>query len=153
MLETGAKVPKLKGVLEDGSAFSLSSLAGKPFVIYFYPRDMTPGCTREAEDFRDLYAKFRKKGCEIVGVSRDTPASHEKFRAKYKLTFPLVADTDETWCNAFGVIGEKTLYGKKHVGVIRSTFLVGADGRVIETWRNVRVPGHAEAVLERLSGT
>jgi len=153
MLKAGDKVPKLKGVLQDGSAFSLSSLAGQPFVIYFYPKDMTPGCTRQAQDFRDLYGKFKKKDCAVVGVSRDAPASHEKFRAKHYLNFPLVADIDETWCNAFGVIGEKVLYGKRHVGVIRSTFLVGADGRIVEAWRNVRVPGHAEAVLERLSGT
>jgi len=151
MLKPGDKVPKLKGVLKDGSAFALSSLAGKPYVIYFYPKDMTPGCTLEAQDFRDLYPKFKKRGAEIVGVSRDAPASHEKFAAKHDLKFPLVADTDEAWCNAFGVIGEKVLYGKKHVGVIRSTFLVGADGRILAEWRNVRVPGHAEAVLERLA--
>jgi len=151
MLKVGDKVPKLKGVLKDGSAFALSSLAGKPYVIYFYPKDMTPGCTLEAQDFRDLYPKFKKRGAEIVGVSRDAPASHEKFAAKHDLKFPLVADTDEAWCNAFGVIGEKVLYGKKHVGVIRSTFLVGADGRILAEWRNVRVPGHAEAVLERLA--
>ena len=151
MIEAGDKVPKLKGVLKDGSAFALSSLAGKPYVIYFYPKDMTPGCTLEAQDFRDLYPKFKKLGAEIVGVSRDAPASHEKFAAKHALKFPLVADTDEAWCNAFGVIGEKVLYGKKHVGVIRSTFLVGADGRIVAAWRNVRVPGHAEAVLERLA--
>jgi len=151
MLKPGDKVPKLKGVLKYGSAFALSSLAGKPYVIYFYPKDMTPGCTLEAQDFRDLYPKFKKRGAEIVGVSRDAPASHEKFAAKHDLKFSLVADTDEAWCNAFGVIGEKVLYGKKHVGVIRSTFLVGADGRILAEWRNVRVPGHAEAVLERLA--
>jgi len=151
MLEAGDKIPKLKGTLQDGSAFKLADLAGKPFVIYFYPKDMTPGCTLEAQDFRDLYPKFRKAGAEIVGVSRDSVASHEKFCAKHKLTFPLVADTDETWCRAFDVIGEKKLYGKAHIGVIRSTFLVGADGRIVEAWRNVRVPGHAEKVLERLT--
>lgn len=151
MLEAGDKVPKLKGTLQDGSAFSLADLSGKPFVIYFYPKDATPGCTREAQDFRDLYPKFRKHGCAIVGVSRDSAASHEKFSARQELPFPLVADTDEAWCNAFGVIGEKMLYGKRHVGVIRSTFLVGPDARIIEAWRNVRVPGHAEAVLERLT--
>jgi peroxiredoxin Q/BCP len=151
MLKVGDKVPKLKGVLQDGSAFALSSLAGKPYVIYFYPKDMTPGCTVEAQDFQSLHAKFRKRGAEIVGVSRDAPASHEKFAAKHDLKFPLIADTDETWCNAFDVIGEKVLYGKKHVGVIRSTFLVGADGRIVAEWRKVRVPGHAQAVLERLA--
>jgi len=151
MLETGNKVPKLKGTLQDGSAFALSSLAGKPFVIYFYPKDMTPGCTLEAQDFRDLYAKFKKAGAEVVGVSRDAVASHAKFRDKHDLNFPLVADTDEAWCNAFGVIGEKVLYGKRHIGVFRTTFLVGADGRIAEVWRNVKVKGHAQAVLERLT--
>ena len=150
MLETGDKVPKLKGTLQDGSTLKLADLAGKPVVVYFYPKDMTQGCTLEAQDFRDLYPKFRKLGCEIVGVSRDSVESHDKFCLKHKLPFPLVADTDETWCKAFDVIGEKTLYGKKHVGVIRSTFLVGADGRIVETWRNVRVAGHAAKVLERL---
>jgi peroxiredoxin Q/BCP len=112
---------------------------------------MTPGCTLEAQDFQRLYSKFRKAGAEIVGVSRDSVASHEKFCAKHKLAFPLVADEDESWCRAFGVIGEKVLYGKKHIGVIRSTFLFGADGKLAEAWRNVRVPGHAEKVLERLT--
>lgn len=151
MLSTGDKIPRLKGTLQDGSAFALADLVGKPFVVYFYPKDATPGCTREAEDFRDLYTKFRRKGCEIVGVSRDSAASHEKFRTKHDLQFPLVADTDETWCNAFGVIGEKVLYGKRHLGVIRSTFLVGNDGRIAAEWRGVKVPGHAQAVLDRLT--
>jgi len=151
MIEPGDKVPKLKGTLQDGSKFALAELAGHPFVIYFYPKDNTQGCTIEASDFRDLYPKFRKRDCEIVGVSRDTVLSHDKFRRKYNLPFPLVADVDETWCNAFGVIGEKVLYGKPYVGVIRSTFLVGADGRIAAEWRGVRVPGHAQAVLERLA--
>jgi peroxiredoxin Q/BCP len=151
MLEPGDKVPKLKGVLQDGSKVTLAEFVGKPFVIYFYPKDMTQGCTLEAQDFRNLYPKFRRKDCEIIGVSRDDVASHDKFRLKNNLPFPLVADTDETWCNAFGVIGEKVLYGKRHIGVIRSTFLVGADGRIVAEWRGVRVPGHAQAVLERLA--
>jgi peroxiredoxin Q/BCP len=151
MLEPGDKAPRLKGTLQDGSTLKLADLAGKPFVVYFYPKDATPGCTLEAQNFRDLYPKFAKHGCKIVGVSRDSVASHEKFCGKHDLPFPLVADTDETWCRAFDVIGEKVLYGKKHVGVIRSTFLFGADGRLVQAWRNVRVPGHAEAVLERLT--
>jgi thioredoxin-dependent peroxiredoxin len=151
MLEPGDKAPKLKGTLQDGTTLKLSDLVGKPFVVYFYPKDATPGCTIEAQNFRDFYAKFRKKDCAIVGVSRDSTASHEKFRGKHDLPFPLVADTDEAWCRAFDVIGEKVLYGKAHIGVIRSTFLFGADGRLIEAWRNVRVPGHVEKVLERLT--
>ena len=151
MLEPGEKAPKLKGTLQDGTTLKLADLVGKPFVVYFYPKDLTPGCTLEAQDFRDFYAKFRKKDCAIVGVSRDSADSHEKFRGKHDLPFPLVADTDESWCRAFDVIGEKKLYGKAHIGVIRSTFLFGADGRLIEAWRNVRVPGHVEKVLERLT--
>ena len=151
MLEHGDKAPKLKGITQDGSTLKLADLAGKPFVIYFYPRDMTPGCTLEAQDFQRLYPKFRRSGAEIVGVSRDSVASHEKFCTRHKLAFALIADEDESWCSAFDVIGEKVLYGRKHVGVIRSTFLFGADGRLVEAWRNVRVPGHAEKVLERLT--
>ncbi len=151
MLEPGDKAPKLKGTTQDGSAIKLADYVGKPFVVYFYPKDMTQGCTLEAEAFRDFYPKFRKRDCEIIGVSRDSEASHAKFRAKHGLPFPLVADTDESWCRAFDAIGEKTLYGKKYVGVIRSTFLFGADGKLLEAWRNVRVPGHVEKVLERLT--
>ena len=149
MPDIGKKVPKLKGVLHDGSTLALADLRGQAVVVYFYPKDNTPGCTNEAHGFRDLYKQFRKAGCEIVGVSRDSAASHAKFRQKHALPFPLVADTDEAWCNAFGVLGEKTLYGRKFVGVIRSTFLVDAEGTLVAEWRNVRVPGHATAVLER----
>jgi len=150
-LAVGKKAPPFSLPRSDGTLWKSTDAKGGALVLYFYPKDMTPGCTLEAQDFRDLYPKFKKRGAEIVGVSRDAPASHEKFAAKHDLKFPLVADTDEAWCNAFGVIGEKVLYGKKHVGVIRSTFLVGADGRILAEWRNVRVPGHAEAVLERLA--
>jgi peroxiredoxin Q/BCP len=149
-LAPGSKAPKLVGTLHDGSTLSLVALRGHPVVVYFYPKDQTTGCTREAEDFRDLYADFRAFGCEIVGVSRDTVASHVKFRAKQSLPFPLVADGDETWCRAFDVIGEKKLYGKPYVGIIRSTFLIDADGVIVAEWRGVKVPGHAAAVLDRL---
>ena len=151
MPDIGKKVPKLKGVLHDGSTLALADLRGQAVVVYFYPKDNTPGCTNEAHGFRDLYKQFRKAGCEIVGVSRDSAASHAKFRQKHALPFPLVADTDETWCNAFGVLGEKSLYGRKFVGVIRSTFLIDAHGTLVAEWRGVRVPGHATAVLERLA--
>jgi peroxiredoxin Q/BCP len=151
MPEIGKKVPKLKGVLHDGSTLALSDLRGKSVVVYFYPKDSTPGCTNEAHDFRDLYPKFKKLGCEIIGVSRDSVASHVKFRDKHELPFPLVSDADETWCNAFGVLGEKTLYGRHFIGVIRSTFLIDANGALVAEWRGVRVPGHAAAVLERLA--
>ena len=152
MVELGRKVPKLKGVLPDGGTLSLSDLRGRWVVVYFYPKDHTPGCTNEAHDFRDLLPAFRKRGCEIIGVSRDSAASHAKFRDKHALPFALVADTDEQWCNAFGVLGEKVLYGKRFIGVIRSTFLIDAAGALVAEWRRVKVPGHAAAVLERLTG-
>jgi peroxiredoxin Q/BCP len=149
-LAAGKQVPELTGVLQDGSALTLAQLRGRYLVIYFYPKDHTPGCTREAQDFRDLRAEFRKHDCEIVGVSRDSSTSHAKFREKHEIDFPLIADTDEGWCRAFGVIGEKMLYGKRHIGVIRSTFLIDPEGVLVAEWRGVKVPGHAAAVLERL---
>jgi len=151
MLALGKKVPNLKGVLDDGGTLALADLRGHPLVVYFYPKDSTPGCTNEAQAFRDLHGEFRKHGCAIVGVSRDSVASHAKFRAKHALPFPLVADTDEAWCNAFGVLGEKVLYGRRFIGVIRSTFLIDAAGALAAEWRGVKVPGHAAAVLERLA--
>ena len=151
MLAVGKKVPKLSGTLHDGGSLSLADLRGGAVVVYFYPKDQTPGCTNEAHDFRDLYPQFRKHDCEIVGVSRDSAASHAKFRDKHALPFPLVADTDETWCNAFGVLGEKSLYGRRFIGVIRSTFLIDAQGVLAAEWRGVKIAGHAAAVLARLT--
>lgn len=147
----GKRVPLLKGVGADGSVLDLSSLRGKWIVIYFYPKDATPGCTLEAQDFRDLHPKFRKLDCEIIGVSRDSSASHEKFVGKQSLPFVLIADTDETWCKAFDVIHEKMLYGKRNLGVVRSTFLIDPTGVLRAQWRNVKVAGHAAAVLEQLA--
>ena len=151
MLAPGQKVPRLRGALADGGTLALADLRGRAVVLYFYPKDHTPGCTREAQEFRDLYPEFRKRQCEVVGVSRDSAVSHGKFRDKHALPFPLVADADETWCNAFGVLGEKVLYGRRFIGVIRSTFLIDADGVLTAEWRQVKVPGHAAAVLERLA--
>ena len=150
MPDLGKKVPKLQGVTGDGSTLKLDSLKGQWVVLYFYPKDSTPGCTNEAKDFRDLYAKFRKRHAEIVGVSRDSPKSHANFASKQELPFPLVSDADETWCNAFDVIHEKVLYGKRHMGVVRSTFLIDPDGKLAAEWRGVKVPGHAQAVLDAI---
>jgi peroxiredoxin Q/BCP len=150
MVQTGRKVPRLSGVLHDGSTLALQDLRGGAVVVYFYPKDATAGCTREAQDFRDLHPAFRRLGCTILGVSRDSAASHARFREKQALPFALVADTDERWCEAFGVLGEKTLYGRRFIGVIRSTFLVDASGTLAAEWRGVKVPGHAAAVLERV---
>ncbi|WP_233843139.1 peroxiredoxin [Dyella sp. 2HG41-7] len=151
MPDLGKKVPKLQGVTGDGSTLKLDSLKGQWVVLYFYPKDSTPGCTNEAKDFRDLYPKFKKRHAEIVGVSRDSAKSHANFASKQELPFPLVSDPDETWCNAFDVIHEKVLYGKRHMGVVRSTFLIDPDGKLAAEWRGVKVPGHALAVLDDLS--
>lgn len=151
MLDVGDTVPNLIGVSDDGGSLALADLRGRRVVVYFYPKDNTPGCTSEAGDFRDLHAQFLAHDCDIIGVSRDSASSHARFREKYALPFALIADTDETWCRAFGVIGEKMLYGKRHIGVIRSSFLIDSAGTVLEQWRGIRVPGHAAAVLERLT--
>lgn len=150
MIKIGAKIPNLKGTTSDGAELSLRDLSGKFVVVYFYPKDNTTGCTREAQDFRDLQRDFAKRGAMILGVSRDSEKSHAGFRTKQKLQFELIADTDETWCKAFDVIHEKVLYGRKYLGVVRSTFLIGPDGKLLREWRGVKVPGHAAAVLEAL---
>jgi peroxiredoxin Q/BCP len=121
-------------------------------VIYFYPRDNTSGCTREGQDFAALYAQFKKAGTEVLGVSPDTLASHEKFKAKYEFPFELLSDADKKACQLFDVIKEKSMYGKKYMGVERSTFLIDADGVLRHEWRKVKVPGHAEEVLEAARG-
>jgi len=147
-IKTGSKVPAFSLPTTGGGTWSLKDAAGRKLVIYFYPRDMTSGCTREAQDFRDLYGAFARAGVEVVGVSRDSVASHEKFAAKEALPFPLLADTDEKVCRLFDVIKPKSLYGRKYLGVERSTFLLDGSGRLRQEWRKVKVPGHAEAVLE-----
>jgi len=150
MIKIGSKVPNLTGTTADGGTLTLADLQGKWLVVYFYPKDNTTGCTREAQDFRDLHPKFKRRGVQVVGVSRDSAKSHANFAAKYALPFPLVADTGETWCKAFDVIREKTLYGRKYMGVVRSTFLINPDGKLAKEWRGVKVPGHAQAVLDAI---
>jgi peroxiredoxin Q/BCP len=147
-IKTGNKVPGFSLPMTGGGTWSLKDAAGGKLVIYFYPRDMTSGCTRESQDFRDLYGAFRKAGVTVVGVSRDSVASHDKFTARESLPFALLADTEERVCKLFDVIKTKSLYGRKYLGVERSTFLIDATGRLRQEWRNVKVPGHAEAVLE-----
>ncbi len=151
MSELGKKLPPLKGHVSDGSELTLASLKGQWVVVYFYPKDSTPGCTTEAKDFRDLYPAFRQRHAEVIGVSRDSPKSHANFSAKQELPFPLVSDTDEAWCQAFDVIHEKVLYGKRHTGIVRSTFLIDPDGKLSKAWRGVKVAGHAQAVLDALA--
>lgn len=147
MVEIGKPIPELTGTVTDGSQLSLSELQGQWVVLYFYPKDNTPGCTSEAGDFRDLKPDFDKRNAAIVGVSRDSANSHQRFTDKHDLPFRLVADTDETWCQAFGVIQEKNLYGKKHMGIVRSTFLIDPNGKLAAEWRKVKVRDHARTVL------
>jgi len=134
-----------------GGQFRLSAHAGKPLVIYFYPKDNTPGCTTEAGQFRDLHGGFARHGCAIYGVSRDSLKSHEGFKAKLGLPFDLISDPDETACALFDVIRMKKLYGKEVRGIERSTFLIGADGRLVREWRGVKVDNHASEVLKAVA--
>jgi peroxiredoxin Q/BCP len=150
MPDIGKKAPSLKGFTGEGSELSLASLKGTWVVVYFYPKDSTPGCTNEAADFRDLHPQFVKRGAEIIGVSRDSQKSHSNFALKQQLPFPLVSDADEAWCQAFDVIHEKMLYGKRHLGIVRSTFLIDPTGKLVMAWRGVKVPGHAQAVLDAI---
>ena len=126
----------------------LKELRGKNVVLYFYPKDSTPGCTQEGLDFAALHAKFRRNNTEIFGVSRDSLASHEKFKAKQSFPFDLISDADEKVCRKFDVIHEKSLYGRKFMGVVRSTFLIGADGKLKAEWRKIKVKGHVDEVFE-----
>ncbi len=129
-------------------SFKLSDLKGKKFVLYFYPRDSTPGCTTEGRDFSAVYDQFQKSNCEIFGVSRDSMQKHENFKAKQDFPFELISDPDETLCNLFDVIHEKKLYGKVHMGIVRSTFVIDEKGVLKQEYRKVKVKGHAEEVLE-----
>ncbi len=126
----------------------LKDLRGQNVVLYFYPKDSTPGCTTEGRDFSELHARFRRQNTVIFGISRDSLASHEKFRDKQGFKFDLISDPDEKLCKKFDVIHEKTLYGRKFMGVVRSTFLIDADGKLRKEWRKLKVKGHAEEVLE-----
>jgi peroxiredoxin Q/BCP len=131
-----------------GGEVSLSSLKGQNVVLYFYPRDNTPGCSQEGQDFRDLYEAFRKANTEVLGVSRDSLKKHENFSSKFDFPFPLLADVDSEVCNAYDVIREKQMYGKTHEGIERSTYLIDREGVVREIWRKVKVKDHAQAVLD-----
>ncbi len=150
MTKTGNKIPKLSGTTQSGDTLKLADLRGQWLVLYFYPKDNTSGCTREAGDFRDLYTKFKRRNATIVGVSRDSARSHSGFKEKLGLPFTLIADTDETWCKAFDVIRKKKLYGREYLGIDRSTFLVDPEGRLVREWRGVKVPGHAQTVLDAI---
>jgi peroxiredoxin Q/BCP len=150
MINEGDKAPALKVTSSDGSTVDLSS-PGQPLVLYFYPKDDTSGCTLEAQNFTQLAPEFKKAGVKVVGVSRDPMKKHEKFIAKYDLTVPLASDEDGKISDAFGTWVEKSMYGRKYMGMERATFLIGADGKVTRAWRKVKVPGHAKEVLKAAS--
>lgn len=149
-IETGKKAPDFTLPADDGKTIKLSSLRGKPVVLYFYPRDDTPGCTAEACAFRDLKAEMAKLGATVLGVSTDTVESHVKFRDKFQLNFPLLADTEHKVAEKYGAWREKTRFGKTSMGVQRSTFIIDAEGIVRKMWKSVKVEGHDEQVLKTL---
>jgi len=150
MIEEGKKAPAFTLASSEGGEVSLKDLKGKTVVLYFYPKDDTPGCTREACEFRDSQAAIKKTGAVVLGVSGDSLEAHGKFKSKYKLNFPLLSDTGNAVATKFGSYGEKTLYGRKFMGIIRSTFIIDGDGVVRKVFPRVKVDGHAEKVLEAL---
>ena len=148
MLEPQDLAPDFTLPRDGGTELSLSALRGKAVVLFFYPRDDTPGCTKESIGFSEALEAFQAAGAEVVGISRDTVAKHEKFIAKHGLTVPLVSDAETTVCEAYGTWVEKNMYGKKSMGIERSTFLIDAEGKIAQIWRKVKVPGHVDEVLE-----
>ena len=151
-LDIGDKAPTFTLPDQDGRDVSLADFAGRRVVVYFYPRDDTPGCTKEACQFNDNLAAFTKAKVPVLGISADTAAKHQKFREKYGLTFPLLTDADHAVGEAYGAWGEKTMYGKKTIGVIRSTFLIAEDGTIARAWYHVKADGYAAKVLEEVRG-
>lgn len=149
-IQLNKKVPAFQAAMTGGGTFKSADARGANLVIYFYPKDSTPGCTREGQDFRDNYSKFRRNKTLVVGVSRDSIASHEKFKAKQDFPFELLSDADETLCRLFDVIKEKNMYGRKGLGIERSTFLIDAAGKLQREWRKVKVDGHVDEVLEAI---
>ncbi len=151
-LDTGTKAPDFTLPSTSGGTVSLASLRGKKTVLYFYPTDDTPGCTAEACDFRDNLARVTKLGANVFGVSKDSLASHDKFRGKYSLTFPLLSDAGNVVARAYGAYGKKKLYGREYEGTIRTTYIIDEAGKIAAVWSPVKVPGHVDKVLAALSG-
>ena len=150
MLDVGDRVPDLPLALSSGKPGSLRGWPGKWLALYFYPKDSTPACTTEGQDFNALLTKFRRAGAEVLGVSKDSLKSHRNFCAKQGFKFDLVSDADGAVCEAFGVIQPKKLYGREYIGIVRNTFLIDPDGVIVGKWQPVKVPGHAQAVLDAL---
>lgn len=151
LLKPGDPAPAFELPINKGGTKSLADYAGKALILFFYPKDDTDACTREAVAFSEMQPKLARKGAALLGISRDSMADHKAFAKKYALKVALGSDEDGTVCNAYGVWAEKQLYGRKFMGIVRSTFLIGSDGLIRRVWRNVRVPGHAEAVLSELA--
>ena len=152
-LEAGDLAPAFEAQDQDGKTHKLSDYAGKTVVLYFYPRDNTPGCTKEACSFRDNHVALQKEGAVVLGVSRDSAKAHQKFRDQYSLPFPLLVDEDGAISTAYGAWGEKVLYGKKTIGMTRSTFIIGPDGNLKKVWKAVKAEGHADHVLTAVQST
>jgi peroxiredoxin Q/BCP len=150
MLQAGDRLPQLDVILDDGRTAPIGALAEGTLIVYFYPKDDTPGCTNEAKQFAAMYPEFQKRGATIAGVSRDSVESHQRFKKKYGIPYALIADTDSNVCDAFGTIVEKNMYGIKRMGLARSTFIFDASGTLVKVWKSVKVDGHAQAVLDAL---
>ncbi len=148
--KVGNKAPVFKGICTGEGTVDLSKLKGKKVVLYFYPKDSTPGCTTEGQNFRDLHKAFKKEGALIFGLSRESLKSHENFKAKQSFPFELISDPDEKICNQYDVIKEKSMYGRKYMGIDRSTFLIDEKGKLVREWRKVKVTGHAQEVLHTI---
>ena len=148
----GKKAPAFSLPTDQSKSVKLSDYAGKYLVIYFYPKDMTPGCTQESCEFGESYSTLKKLGAQVLGVSRDSVESHKKFSAKHSLPFELISDADGAMCEKYGVWQEKSLYGRKFMGIVRSTFIVGPDSRVLKVYQPVKVTGHVKQVMEDLKG-
>lgn len=149
-LQVNDQAPDFKAPATDGKTLSLTDFKGQALVLYFYPRDNTPGCTQEGQDFRDLYAQFQKENAAILGVSRDSIKKHDNFRAKHDFPFDLISDEEEQICQAYGVLKEKKMFGKTNIGIERSTFLIDRHGVIRQIWRGVKVADHAQEVLTSL---
>ena len=148
--KVGNKAPVFKGICTGEENVDLSKLKGKKVILYFYPKDSTPGCTTEGQNFRDLYKQFKKEGTLIFGLSRESLKSHENFKTMQSFPFELISDPDEKICNQYGVIKEKSMYGRKYMGIERSTFLIDGKGKLVKEWRKVKVTGHAQEVLDTI---
>lgn len=150
-LQVGDQAPEFTLESDQEKSVSLKDLRGKQVVIYFYPKDNTPGCTREACDFRDQFSVFKKQGVEVFGISKDSAKTHAKFKTKHELPFTLLVDPDADVCEAYGVINKKSMFGKTFLGITRSTFLIDEKGKIKAIWRKVKVTGHVEQILNELN--